>query len=665
LRSRRLLWLYGVGTFGVLLLLNLFLLPVALAGSAALYQEMFISVMLLATQILFVTTSIVAFQFSREIFEGEKGFLYQVRNFGQLKATSTVLAVLLFLWIIVLALVLTTLFISASAANLFPAEVINILSVAVLRLGGTTLVAVLLGLFLGRTVGKFAFYSIIIAMVLLLTPAIDFIVGGILGAETGYTVRLVIYWIFLAPFELSTMASIAFVDSVYLIPNELHQWLLPAVWMVALLAGIVASLRWSKKSSVLVAMLIFGLLAIPWAAQGSQIALPRFSAAPHSIDDRSLMPGVFTSDWWQNPPDWDYLYPIPAVTNYKIDLDIRSRLSGRVVMTLEEPFLRTPTFTLFRGYHLSSITNFEGKQLDFSREGNHITILTPGQENTMGFIFEYAGSGWGHYANNQGIFLPGSFPWYPWPGKQRFYWEDPRFNVGIPRHFSRVGDVQGFDIRIKSTHSEIFTPHGIILTQSNELTSIPVEALTLMAGQVQRTGDEDTLFFYSGIRGLSIFEDPSIDSVPDITNRRIRQQVLERTFELREMMGLENPNDLNSTSFVVIPAYPFFNNLYLTPIYLDGYILIDEHMQVDLSLALALQDIVRACEKRDVYETLFLYLRQDYWSFPYMPLAKEMTELIHVKGEEHAIQLVVEYLMDDTIAISGKEFFHSLLEEHQ
>ena len=424
-------------------------------------------------------------------------------------------------------------------------------------------------------------------------------------------------------------------------------------------------MRLGKRLSTLAVMLAFGLMAIPWAVYGSQIALPQYSVAPHSIDARALKPETFTSDWWQNPPAWDYLYPIPAVANYQIDLDVRSRLSGRVVMTLEEPFLRTPTFTLFRGYHLSSITDLEGKQLDFLREDNHITILTPGKENTMGFIFEYAGSGWGHYANSQGIFLSGNFPWYPWPGKQRFYWDDVRFNTWLPPHFSRIGEVRGFEIRVSSRHQEVFTPHGVTLMQSEEFTSIPAEALTLMAGQVQRVGDADTLFFYSGIRGLWVFESSEIEFAPDITDRNVRQQVRERAYEIREMMGIESPRILNSTTFVVVPEFPIHSNLYRVPIYLDGYILVDEHMQVDLSLALAMQDIVRTCEKRDVYETLFTHLVRDEWAFQYMPMADQMTELIYTEGEERAIQLVVEYLMDDTMALSGEEFFHALLEEQQ
>ena len=664
LRNRKLFWMYSISTSATLLLLSLLLIPAATTGSADVYQLLFNMYLPIIIPVALITFSVAAFEFSREAFEEEKEFLFCARDYGQLKTISSTLVALLFLWTIFLLLIVITLFISARAATLLPVEIANVLSVAVLRIGGTTLVAILMGFFLGRIAKRSAAYSLIVVMTLLLSFAVGPIVSDILGFEASDMVRLVVYWTFLAPFELSTMSSIAMVDSIYLIPNELHQWLLPAIWSVPILAGIAVSLRRSKKLSVLAVMFAFGLMATPWAVYGSQIALPRYTAAPHSINDRSLMPEVFTSKWRQNPPDWDYLYPIPAVANYQIDLDIRSRLSGRVVMTLDEPFLRTPAFTLFRGYQINSITDLEGKQLNFSRDDNYITILTPDQENTMGFIFEYAGSGWGHYANSQGIFLPGSFPWYPWPGKQRFYWEETRFDVMVPPHFSRIGEVQGFDIKVNSAHSEVFTSHGITLTQSNEFISIPAQDLTLMAGQVQRVGDEDTLFFYGGIRSLRFFEESEFTDNPDVTDRNIRQQVREEAYALREMMGIEDSRVLNSTTFVMVPEFPAFSNHYITPIYLDGYILISEHPYVDLSLALAMQDIVRTCEKRDVYETLFFHLVQDEWVFSYLPFAEEMTELIDAKGEERVIQLVVEYLMDENITMSGRDFFQSLLEEH-
>ncbi|MCL2403028.1 MAG: hypothetical protein FWC86_02155 [Coriobacteriia bacterium] len=664
LRSRALLILYSVSAFIALFLLGLMLFPEALLGQTVGHQEIFIFHAPFVIRILLVTLFIVAFEFSRKIHKKERDTLFHVGNFAPQEIVGSALVVLLALWAIVLTLALAILSISAVIADPFSAEIVNIVSVAILRLGGATLIATLLGLFLGRVEDRLAAYSLLAVIVFLSSFIGAQLVDGALGFDSSYTLRLIIHWVFLAPFELLTITSMtAQFDSIYLFPNEPHQWLLPGIWIVSILLGIAASLRWKKDSSFFVFMLAFGLMVTPWAVYGSQIALPRYSAAPHSINERSLMPEVFSSDRVYNPLVWDYEYSIPAVANYAIDLEIRSKLSGKVTISLDEPFLRTPDFTLFRGYRLSSVSTSEGKQLDFLQEGDHITILTPGQEETMGFIFEYAGSGWGHYANQQGIFLPGSFPWYPWPGKQRYYWEDSRFNAWMPVHFSRIGDVRGFDIRVTSSHSEILVPHGsqeIILAQSDEFISIPAEALTLIAGQVQRIGDEDNLIFYSGIRGLRFFEDLELEYLPNVSDRAVRQQIRERAYEIREMMGLENSHELNSTSFVMVPEFPTRSNLYRAPIYLDGYILVDEHMQVDFALALAMQDIVRTCEKRDVYETLFSYLIQDNSVHQHMPMIDMMADLIRAEGEERAIQLIVEYLMDDSMTMSGREFFQSL-----
>ena len=131
------------------------------------------------------------------------------------------------------------------------------------------------------------------------------------------------------------------------------------------------------------------------------------------------------------------------------------------------------------------------------------------------------------------------------------------------------------------------------------------------------------------------------------------------------MMGIENPHALASTTFVVVPEFPAFSHHYITPIYLDGCILIREHPWIDLSLILAMQDILRVCEKRDVYETLFFYLIQDDWVFSYLPSASELTELVRIKGEERAIQLLVEYLTNEDMTMQGEILFQSLLGEQQ
>ena len=90
LRNRKLLWLYGISAFVVLSFLG-FLLAIT-AESAVGYQSFFNWSLSLVIQISLIAFFVVAFEFSREVFDKEREFLFCVRDYGQLKVASAVFA---------------------------------------------------------------------------------------------------------------------------------------------------------------------------------------------------------------------------------------------------------------------------------------------------------------------------------------------------------------------------------------------------------------------------------------------------------------------------------------------------------------------------------------------------------------------------------------------
>lgn len=159
LRNRKLFWLCGIGTFIPLLLLIPFL--VLAAQSADTYQLLFSIYLSALIPIALATFLIVAFQFSSEMFGEEKEFLFCAKCHGQLRVMSSALIALLLMWAIFFVPIMMALFIFAKVAALLPAEIINAMSVSVLRLGGTTPVAILMGFFLGRVTKKATAYNLI------------------------------------------------------------------------------------------------------------------------------------------------------------------------------------------------------------------------------------------------------------------------------------------------------------------------------------------------------------------------------------------------------------------------------------------------------------------------------------------------------------------------
>lgn len=620
--------------------------------------------------LLFVSCAITAFEMAKQVFGRQRLALFRLRTGAEARVIAALVTAAACLWGATLAVVLALAVVFSRVAGLSAAEGVNVVQFVVLRLGGATLVATLLGLFLGKTVSRTAGYSVMMAMLVLVSPVIGSVVGASTHPGSSYAVRAALYWALIAPFDLTAPMYNSTPDTMYLIPCEPHQWLLPAVWIASVLVGLVFSTRRNSRVPIVSAVLAFVLMIVPWAAYGARIALPRMSAAPHDITGMSLMPDILAEDAPQEP---DVSAWIPAVDEYKLDLRIGSMLSGTVTVVLEEPFGDQPVFTLFRGYRVNKVTDGEGRSLDFLQDGDHVTILTPAQDNRE-FVFEYSGSGWGHYANHQAIFLSGSVPWYPWPGKQRFYWSDARYRVMVSYHIPRRGAVREMRVRVRSPFADIYTPQGVMLTHSDSFVSVPTESLTLMAGQVGVVGDTETFMVYGGKVTLDTFKHPAYQGV-DITDAQTRQDVLDEARALRKTLGLGTSERLDVRTIVLVPAYPAYNNLYMfSPVYHDTYVLVPDGVVTDYSVVLALQGIPQVYEKRDLYECLYLYLTnpEDFLAFnPGMgreaaecdvssTVGNLFADLLRDQGEEYVLSQVAGYLSDQSRTESGEEFLSGL-----
>ena len=107
-----------------------------------------------------------------------------------------------------------------------------------------------------------------------------------------------------------------------------------------------------------------------------------------------------------------------SVEGYQMELKIDRELHADVTVTLSDAQEQEEyVFTLYRGYHLQTLTDHLGNQLSWEQEGDWIRF-SPVVSGTTAFRFSYSGSGDMFYSNRQGIFLPGYFPFYPMPGEK-------------------------------------------------------------------------------------------------------------------------------------------------------------------------------------------------------------------------------------------------------
>ncbi len=118
-----------------------------------------------------------------------------------------------------------------------------------------------------------------------------------------------------------------------------------------------------------------------------------------------------------------------SVTEYDAELTIGSKLYAKVKITPDNKELNEYVFTLFHEYKISKITDENNNKLKFTQDSDYVTVYTSGTINQL--CFTYSGFSGTFYSNVQGTFLPGFFPYLPFPGCKAIYNADHggSFNV--------------------------------------------------------------------------------------------------------------------------------------------------------------------------------------------------------------------------------------------
>ncbi len=102
------------------------------------------------------------------------------------------------------------------------------------------------------------------------------------------------------------------------------------------------------------------------------------------------------------------------VDNYDMKLNIWRQLEADITMSLSKKSLDKYDFTLFHGYKVNRVSDENGNELRFDREGDYLTVYSSGKLSSLNI--KYGGYSPVLYSSSQGCILPGCFPYYPIPG---------------------------------------------------------------------------------------------------------------------------------------------------------------------------------------------------------------------------------------------------------
>lgn len=219
----------------------------------------------------------------------------------------------------------------------------------------------------------------------------------------------------------------------YIVPLNKHNYALLLFWVSLLIALIAYVMLKNRKKQKRIICVTAAALAV--------VCLVSFNM-PYSEASRNFadpQKGYMANAWYYefcNPLYEHMQYNEPAdfnITSMDIDLKVKNQLKAEVTLKVDNSSLDEYKFTLSHFYKVKSIKNAEGNELDFSREGDYLTVYNSGNNDTLSFT--YSGASYVYYSNTQGIYLPAGFAFYPING---FHYVHDMTNQGSIRpHLSK------------------------------------------------------------------------------------------------------------------------------------------------------------------------------------------------------------------------------------
>lgn len=139
-----------------------------------------------------------------------------------------------------------------------------------------------------------------------------------------------------------------------------------------------------------------------------------------------------------------------SIPEYKMSLKVGRQLSAKVEMKVNKS-LNSYKMTLYHGYKVKKACDQKGNKLSFGQKNDYILVKNQGREPIEKITLEYEGASASYYSNNQGIYLPGDFAYYPRAGYVALHDDE-----GMKMTSCFVNKKTKFDLKV-STRKKIYT----------------------------------------------------------------------------------------------------------------------------------------------------------------------------------------------------------------
>ena len=293
----------------------------------------------------------------------------------------------------------------------------NILLASVLYGFLPAVIGILLGAAGQRIGGRIGFYLFLFLFVFFSTQMSRdayISLGGVFteagGLSLGVTVQKILDFWFRLPPVYNSISS-----TVYGIGIEPFHWALATLW--CLLGGGVLLIFSHGDIRKVLGMVCFGAAIFcaffVWH-RGSN--WPEYMVTPQ--ERIAVQDSVYYSE--DGTANNDEIANF-RVTSYSMKLQIISELDADVTILMEGQGQENYTFTLYHGFIINYITDGCGNNMNYTQNGDYVTVNVPKDQEVSKLIFRYSGWHDSLFSTAQGIYLPGYFCYYPIPGRRTVY----------------------------------------------------------------------------------------------------------------------------------------------------------------------------------------------------------------------------------------------------
>lgn len=425
-------------------------------------------------------------------------YMFNTKRVGLEETLSTIkngkfkvlLSKLLLLFVLIIAFALVILIYNAItyySYNIHCAPfLLHIVKNIVLNILFVALIGALFGVLLSQYLKRVSAYIIMLIVSLIISPFFNEIA---LSLSLSYTEIYTFLDIFkILPPDLNWIC-----DSLYGLSIEMIRWNIAYLW-ICVMSGIIL-LKFAHKRNYIIRCVCVLLIVL------SIVNLTSYLFGNHDSvvrkDDR--VNGVLFGDsyYWKEHEnkikEADY-----KVVKYDMTLDINRNMSAVVDITIEpSTSINTYSFTLYRGYTITSVTDESGNFLPYTRDGNYFDINKRFENEDTTITIKYEGTGNRFYSNSQGVALLGYFPYYPMAGHLKL-WDQYTNSLYVNTNF----ETKEFNIVINSPLNIV---SNLKKTGNNNFSGMSTTA-SLLGGFIAEDNKEGYNYTYSPVGKMDNYD---------------------------------------------------------------------------------------------------------------------------------------------------------------